>query len=281
MITNSLGWKVTCLSMALGASVEGIDLSEQLTDAAEAALIDLLAEHLVLVFPGQVLTPERHVAFGTVFGDPLIHPFLESTPDHPAILKVAKEPEDTEVFGGEYWHADITFIDPPSSVSLLYAIDIPDDPCGDTLFANQFMAYDHLSVGMQHMLDGLEAVHVYPDKAETAATRAVHPVVRTHPVSGRKGLFVNPAFVDRFVDMTAEESRPLLTQLEAHQTRPEFQGRVTWQPDQLTIWDNRAVMHYAINDYPGRRRVLQRVTVMERASAPRRQYDGHARDSST
>jgi len=261
---NTRDWSVSRLSSALGARVDGLDLAEPLTSQAESALVELLDEHLVLVFPNQRLTPERHVEVGQLFGEPYVHPFLEPIPEHEAILRVAKEPEDEEVFGGEYWHADITFRNPPSSVSLLYSIDVPDEACGDTLFANQFLAYEHLSAGMQSTLEDLEAVHVYPDLDEGPDTSAVHPVVRIHPGSGRKSLFVNAAFVDRFVGWTAAESRPLLAQIEAHQTRPEFQGRVSWDNDQLTVWDNRAVLHYAMNDYPGKRRVLQRVTVMER-----------------
>ncbi len=257
-------WVVSRLSNALGAMVIGLDLSEPLTREAEERLVELLHEHLVLVFPDQHLTPTRHVEVGQLFGDPYVHPFLHSIPEHEAILQVAKEPHDDEVFGGEYWHADITFRNPPSSVSLLYAIDIPDGPCGDTLFANQFFAYETLSPAMQVTLESLEAVHVYPDVDESEETAAVHPVVRTHPGSGKKALFVNAAFVDRFAGWTAAESRPLLEQLHAHQTRPEFQGRVRWDDHQLTVWDNRAVLHYAMNDYPGKRRILQRVTVMER-----------------
>lgn len=257
-------WTVSPLSSALGAVVGGLDLSQPVHVDDEVRLRELLDEHLVLVLPDQRLTPSRHVEIGELFGEPFVHPFLEPIPEHDAILRVAKEPEDDEVFGGEHWHADITFRDPPSAVSLLYSIDVPREPCGDTLFANQFLAYERLSAGMQSMLDGLQSVHVYPDMEESPETIAVHPVVRTHPTSGRKALFTNAAFVDRFVGWSRAESRPLLEQLEAHQTRPEFQGRVRWSNDQLTIWDNRAVLHYAMNDYPGKRRVLQRVTVMER-----------------
>jgi len=260
---SAVEWKVSPISSALGARIEGLDLAEPLTNDDDRRLVGLLDEHLVLVIPGQRLDPARHVEVGRIFGDPYVHPFLEPIPEHEAILRVAKEPDDEEVFGGEYWHADITFRNPPSSVSLLYSIDVPNEACGDTLFANQFLAYARLSEGMRSMLDALEAVHAYPGMEEAPETSAVHPVVRTHPGSGRKSLFVNAAFVDRFVGWTAAESRPLLAQLEAHQTRPEFQGRVTWENDQLTIWDNRAVLHYAMNDYPGKRRVLQRVTVME------------------
>ncbi len=153
------------MQSALGAVVEGVDLSQSLTAAAQSHLRRLLDEHLVLVFPEQQLSSARHVEIGEVFGEPYVHPFLESVAEHEAILRVAKEPEDETVFGGEFWHADITFRNPPSSVSLLYAMDVPAEPCGDTLFANQFFAFDRLSAGMQTMLEGLDAVHVYPDMA--------------------------------------------------------------------------------------------------------------------
>ncbi|MGI9605717.1 MAG: TauD/TfdA dioxygenase family protein [Acidimicrobiales bacterium] len=257
-------WSVEPLAPALGATVRGVDLAAPLDPLAEAALVELLAEHLVLRFPDQNLDPDRQVEVGTIFGEPFVHPFLEAIPDHPAILKVAKEPDDDLTFGGEFWHADITFMDPPSSASLLYSEIVPPVG-GDTLFANQFTAFETLSAGMQSMLEGLNAVHLYPDMNEGEPnTTAVHPVVRIHPVSRRKALFVNAAFTERFEGMTAAESRPFLHFLYDHQTRPEFTTRLSWTVDQLTIWDNRAVLHYAMNDHQGHRRHLRRVTVMER-----------------
>jgi taurine dioxygenase len=200
-----------------------------------------------------------------MFGTPFIHPFLDAVEAHPAILEVVKEPDDTEPFGGEHWHADITFRNPPSSVSLLYSLDVPTMG-GDTLFANQYLAYQALSSGLQRMVGDLEAVHAYPEMDENDdQASAVHPVVRIHPLTGRKALFVNPAFVTRFVDMTPAESKPLLDYLYRQSTRPEFQLRISWTVNQLVVWDNRAVIHYAMNDYPGRRRVLRRVTAMERS----------------
>ena len=252
------------LSPALGARIAGFDLASDFGEGSQRALVELLNQHLVLVFPDQELTPARHVELGEMFGTPYVHPFLDAIDDHPAILEVIKEPDDTEPFGGEYWHADITFRNPPSSVSLLYSLEVPTMG-GDTLFANQFLAYESLSPGLQRIIDQLGAVHVYPEMAESdEEASAVHPVVRVHPLTGRKALFVNPAFVTRFVDMTPTESKPLLEYLYRQGTRPEFQLRVSWTDNQLVIWDNRAVMHYAVNDYPGRRRVLQRVTSMER-----------------
>ncbi len=257
---------LTRLSPAGGVIVHGLDLGADRSTAALDVVHDLLVEHHVVVLRGQTLDATAHVEVGRRFGEPYIHPFLEAVPEHPAILQVLKTEDDVATFGGEYWHADITFEQPPSSVSLLHSFEIPELG-GDTLFANQFLAFETLSTGMQALLDGLEAVHAYPDMdVELGRTAAVHPVVRTHPVSGRRGLFVNPAFVSRFVDMTEAESVSLLSFLFEHQTRPEFRFRVSWEPRQLTIWDNRAVQHYAMNDYAGQRRRLQRVTVMENGS---------------
>ncbi len=257
-----MSWTVTRITPTLGARVEGVDLSA--TDPAELdALGDLLAEHHVLALPGQSLTPDRHIELGTHYGEPLIHPFLDAIPEHPAILEVLKEPDDRVTFGGEYWHADISFLDPPSSVSLLYSHEVPDVG-GDTLFADQFAAYDALSEPMRRFLDGLTARHVYPDMEDTPATGATHPVVRFHPRTGRRSLFVNPAFVVRIEELDPAESSAVLSFLYSHQIRPEFQARISWTPGQLVMWDNRSVQHYAMNDYPGVRRRLQRVTVMER-----------------
>lgn len=260
---QDLGWAVTPLGPALGARIEGPDLTTPIQAEEGDALEALLLEYLVLSLPGQYVGPDRQVALGRRFGEPLIHPYLEPIDGHPEILRVVKEADERATFGGEFWHADITFMNPPSSVSLLQALELP--PLGgDTLFANQFTAFETLSAGMQEMLAPLEAIHLYPGKEETdPAAVAVHPVVRTHAGSGRRALFVNAAFTTRFVGMTESESRPLLEFLFAHQTRNEFVTRVGWEPGQLTLWDNRAVLHYAMNDYDGHRRALQRVTTME------------------
>ena len=263
-IAAELGWTVEPLYPSLGARVVGPDLAADLTKAVADGLRELLYEHLVLALPGQRLSRERHVEVGTIFGDPYLHPFLEAVEGHPAILQVIKEADETHTFGGEFWHADITFSDPPAAVSLLYAHEVPPTG-GDTLFANQFMAFSHLSPGYQELLEQLTAVHLYPDMDEdTPGTTARHRVVRTHPASGHKAIYVNSAFVSRFDGMTEAESAPILDYLFAHQVRPEFCARVPWTDNQLTLWDNRAVLHYAMNDYHGRRRHLERVTVLER-----------------
>ena len=253
---------VTPISPALGARVSGIQVTD--ADDEQLALIDdLLVEHLVLAFDDQELDAAQHVQFASHFGDPYVHPFLTAVPESPAILQVLKEPDEVETFGGEYWHCDISFEQPPAAVSLLHAKEIP--PLGgDTLFANQYLAFESLSAGMQDMLRGLRAHHTYPDMSEDDEhAHAVHPVVRVHPVSGREALYVNAAFVHRFDDMTVAESKALLDHLFAHQIRPEFQARVSWHDRMLLMWDNRATLHYAMNDYTGHRRRLERVTSME------------------
>jgi len=255
-------WSATPITPALGAVVRGVDLSRPLDDEDWARIDELFARYLVLVFPGQELTPDRHVEIGRHFGEPYIHPFLTAVEGHPAILEVLKEPDDDQPFGGEHWHCDISFTDPPSNVSLLYSLEIPEIG-GDTLFANTALAYDHLSLQMQRLARGLRAHHTYPGRQEgDTGASAVHPVVWRDPTTGQRSLYANSAFVSRLDGMSRRESAPILAALFDHQTRPEFQCRVSWGPGQLVIWNNHATVHYALNDYPGVRRSLHRVTVL-------------------
>ena len=262
-MARELGWSLSPLAPSLGARVEGASFNRPVNPEEGDALEALLLEYLVLVLPAQHLEPHHHVELGRRFGEPLLHPYLTAIDGFPEILRVVKEADEAETFGGEYWHADITFMNPPSSVSLLQALELP--PLGgDTLFANQYDAFEHLSPGMQELLGALDAVHLYPGMTEDQpGAVAVHPVVRQPALTGRNALFVNPAFVIRFDGMTVEESEPLLSYLYWHQSQPELVTRVGWTDGQLTIWDNRAVLHYAMNDYTGHRRSLQRVTAME------------------
>ncbi len=254
---------VTPLSPGLGVVVTGLDLASGSDDGLRATVCELVTRHHVVALEAQHLPPDRHVEIGRWFGDPLVHPHLPAIDGHPEILRVHKEPDDEATFGGEYWHADITFLSPPASVSLLQSLVLPPVG-GDTLFANQHKAFEQLSPAFRSMLEGLNAVHVYPGRSEDEANvSAVHPVVRPHPETGRPALYVNPAFVTRFVGMTEAESRPLLEQLFAHQVQPEFTCRVRWTAGMLLLWDNRSVLHYAMNDYFGHQRTLQRVTSME------------------
>ncbi len=269
------------VSGACGAIVEGVDLSRELDNRATSDLHQALLDHCVIFFRDQQLTPERHLALGRRFGTLNVHEFVEAMPDHPEILVVAKYEGDTKNFGGG-WHSDVTYLDEPALGSILYALEVPDYG-GDTMFANQYMAYETLSPGMQRMLGGLVAIHsargVYGVDADNAYARreglsamkimrseaahreTEHPVVRTHPETGRKGLYVNRNFTVRFKDMTAEESRPLLNFLWEHAVRPEFTCRFRWEKGSIAFWDNRCVQHYALNDYHGQRRVMHRVTI--------------------
>lgn len=256
-----LGWSVELLAPNLGARVSGANLATLDADTA-TALRSLLRDHLVLAFDNQVLSADQHVAIGEIFGQPFIHPFLTAVPEHPAILDVVKEADEAATFGGEHWHADITFQQPPSSASLLHARQLP--PLGgDTLFANQHLAFSTLSTGMQDLLRGLRAVHLYPGKPEDEpGAMAIHDVIRSNPRTGSDALYVNTAFVSRFEGMTEAESAPLLEFLFAHQVRPEGTLRLSWTDAMLAVWDNGSVLHYAMNDYAGHRRELRRVTAV-------------------
>ena len=269
--------EVRPIAAALGGEVGGIDLA-QCSDEAIAEVRQALLNHLVLCFREQKLSPAQQVALGRRFGALNIHPHYRSLDGHPEILPVLKEKTDKRNIGG-VWHSDVTFLARPALGSLLYAIEVPAKG-GDTMFANQYLAYEALSPGMKRLLDGLEAVHSDAilsrpeNKARSNAERSTklkeevvevtetcHPVVRTHPETGREALFVNGAFTTRFKDMTVEESRPLLRFLFEHAVRPEFTCRIRWRKGSLVFWDNRSVQHYALNDYPGARREMHRVTV--------------------
>jgi len=263
----------------LGAEIFGVDLATALGEAAIAEIRQALLDHLVIFFHDQHLTPEQHLAFGRRFGYLNVHDFVDGMPDHPEIIEVKKEEYETgSNFGGE-WHSDVTYLEEPALGSILYAREVPHFG-GDTLFANMYLAYDALSEGMKRMLAGMTAVHsarrAYSPRSNyfsegrrsmkirrdnAAEAEVEHPVVRTHPETGRKALFVNRTFTIRFTDMTEEESAPLLNYLYRHATQPEFTCRFRWQRNAIAFWDNRCVQHYAINDYHGQRRVMHRVTV--------------------
>ena len=264
---------------ALGAEISGVDLSRSLSDREIGEIRAALLDHLVIFFADQHLTPEQQLAFGRRFGALQVHEFVEAMAGHPEILEVRKEPEETRNFGGG-WHTDVSYLEHPSLGSVLYAREVPDYG-GDTLFANQYLAYDTLSDGMKKMLDGMTAIHSArrpyglnaarahdygPSSMRFVSTRQAHaeiehPVVRTHGETGRKALYVNRTFTLRFKDMTEDESAPLLHYLCDHAVRPEFTCRFRWRPNSIAFWDNRCVQHNAINDYRGQRRVMHRVTI--------------------
>ena len=260
---------------ALGVQVGGVNLA-QLPDAATIAEIRrAFLEHLVVFFRGQDLSLEQYMAFARAMGTPVEYPFVKGLPDFPHVIEVKKLEHERSNFGG-VWHSDTAYLDEPPMGSMLLAREIPPYG-GDTLFANQYLAYELLSEGMRRMLDGLMAINTSA-KADVSKTRedriksdgreearkdyaVAHPVVRTHPETGRKALYVNVAHTARFEGMTEEESAPLLGYLFEHQVRPEFTCRFTWQAGSMAFWDNRCAQHNPVNDYHGFRRVMHRITL--------------------
>lgn len=260
---------------AIGAEVHGVDLAEEFPAETIAAIRQALLDHLVIFFRGQDLPPARFMAFARRFGTPVEYPFLNGIDGFPEIIAVTKLEHERINFGG-VWHADTTYLAQPPMATLLVAREVPPAG-GDTLFANQYLAYDALSERMRALLDGLRAVSSSA-KADVTRTRedrvrsdgtararealqAEHPVVRTHPETGRKALYVNLAHTTRFAGMTEEESAGLLDFLFRHQVRPEFTCRFRWEVGSLAFWDNRCAQHNPINDYHGYRRVMHRITL--------------------
>jgi taurine dioxygenase len=268
--------EVRPLSSAIGAEIFGVDLAEPLDEDTIREVRAALLEHVVIFFRDQKLAPQQLLALAKRFGEPAEYPFIQGLPECPLVLPIVKEPHDRANFGG-IWHSDTAYLERPALGTLLYALETPPAG-GDTMFANMYLAYEALSDGMQRLLAGLRAVNVAGKPvtlktreemhskrgtaADPEATSAVHPVVRTHPETGRKALYVNFAHTLRFEDMTEEESEPLLTYLFAHQIKPEFTCRFRWRPGSLAFWDNRASLHYPLNDYHGHRRVMHRVTLL-------------------
>ncbi|MDO9338380.1 MAG: TauD/TfdA family dioxygenase [Caulobacter sp.] len=271
------GLTVRKVAGALGAELGGVDLSRDLDDGTVAAIRAALNSHQVIFFRDQTLTPEQQLAFGRRFGPLNIHPYVTGMAAHPEVMEIIKEPSDKTNFGGG-WHSDMSFLETPSIGSILYAVETPEFG-GDTLFASQAAAYDALSEGLKRTLEGLSAVHSagreYSAKGSSAQKRAsmqvaeaeglagefVHPVVKVHPETGRKALYVNPAFTMNFEGWTRRESKPLLDFLFEHSRQEAFTCRFAWRDGSVAFWDNRQVWHYALNDYPGQRRHMRRVTV--------------------
>ena len=248
-------WDVTRLAPALGAEVRGIDLSAP-TAADIDAVKQLLNEHMVLFFPGQNLSVDAHVALGRHFGQLEGHPNLKNAfLEHPEIFELAA----TQGGVADEWHTDITFQDQPALMSILHMVKCPDVG-GDTMWTSLAAAYDDLSEPMKDMCEGLTALHDAlphnrPDKM------AIHPVVRVHPETGRKALYVNEHFTRRLVELNATESDVLLNYLTRWVQNPRFTVRYHWTEGTIGMWDNRATQHFVLNDFVGER-IIQRVTVM-------------------
>lgn len=264
------------LSAAVGAEIRGLDL-RRLDDSDFGRVRDAYAKYGVLCFRDQNLTPEDHIAFARRWGEIVVNRFFKPTDINPEIAEVAKEPDQATNIG-EQWHTDHSYDQVPAMGSILVARDLPPEG-GDTEFAGMAAAHDALSEGLKKTLSGMRAWHssrhsfgysseidwednagrlLNPEKAEQDAC---HPVLVTHPLSGRKCVYVNPEFTTHFDGWTVEESLPLLRYLYAHVTKPEFTCRVAWEPGTVTFWDNRATQHRAHNDYHGHRRLMHRITL--------------------
>lgn len=268
---------VTPISGALGAEIAGVDVGSDLDDATIADIRRALLDHQVIFFRDQDLDIRRHKAFTRRFGELFVHPDFQFGQDNPEIVFVRREPGDRQVLG-QGWHADTTMMATPPMGAILYALEVPATG-GDTLFANQYLAYDALSDGMKDMLDGLRAVHNDTRIAGPGAglnaqrasqvredddwrpTETTHPVVRAHPETGRKCLFVNRVYVHHFEGMTVAESQPLLDFLYAHAVRPEFTCRFRWRPGSIAFWDNRCTQHIAVNDVHDTARYMRRTQI--------------------
>jgi taurine dioxygenase len=264
---------------ALGASVTGIDLARVRAPEELDELRRALADHLVVFLPDQDLTLDDLERVTDLLGGRDVTPFVNPLDDRPYVIRVIKEPTDVLNFANA-WHTDLSYLAAPPAYTLLHAWDVPDHG-GDTVWSNQYSAYDTLSNGLKATLEGLRAVHsaglaygtgglldqvkdltsmaIAP--SEEAYAEHVHPVVTVHPVTGRRVLFVNPIYTVRFQGWTKDESATLLTHLYRHSINENFTCRLRWSPKTLAIWDNRCTMHNALNDYSGVRREMYRTSV--------------------
>lgn len=262
------------LTGTLGAEILGANLADPAQfDAIHAAFV----EHSVITLRGQTITPDDHIAFAQRFGTINVNRFFQALDTHPQVAVVLKEPDQKKAIG-EIWHTDHSYDAEPAMGSILHAIETPPTG-GDTVFISMSAAYEALSPRFQDFIGALSALHssrhvfgAQQDDSETAtsgrvgnsaaATQdALHPMVIRHPLSGRPGLYVNPQFTTRIDGLEEAESDAILEMLYTHCQRPEFQARVRWQPGDVTMWDNRATWHKAINDYDGHRRYMHRITV--------------------
>ncbi len=245
-------------SGALGAEISGVDLSRPLDDDVFAEIQQAFHDHLVLFFRDQTIDPADQVAFTERFGPTEPHPLgsRRGLDDHPEVMVLENRPGKFAP-RNDFWHSDISFAEKPPALSMLYAIEATEGRA-DTMFCNMYAAYEELSERLRTILDNLDAVHDAEQLVNEVPSRVqarevppgvVHPVVRTHPGSGRRALFVNPYFTSHFAGMTREESRPLLEYLYARATRHENLYRHKWRVGDVLMWDNRCAMHYAVRDY--------------------------------
>ena len=268
---------ITPLSSALGAQIDGVDLTLPLTEEQRTAIERALLEHQVIFFKNQSITPQQQARFAANFGDLHIHPIYPNVPEQPEVLVL--DTAVTDVRDNAVWHTDVTFLPTPAMGAVLSAKQLPAYG-GDTLWASGIAAFEGLSKPLQVLLDGLTATHDFTksfplerfgstpeDLARWEQTRKSnpplsHPVIRTHPVSGRKSLFVNEGFTTKINELSEAESDAILKLLFAHATRPEYTIRWRWQENDVAFWDNRVTQHYAVDDYRPNRRVMHRATIL-------------------
>lgn len=265
------------LTGACGAEVFGVDISQELSDTTVASIRKALLDYNVIFFRDQNLTPEQHRAFTLRFGEVVVNPVYKHVDGYPDIMPVVKEANDKYIIG-DTWHTDMSYMEEPPLGSLLYGRDIPDFG-GDTLFANMYLAWETLPQPLKEMIEGRNAWHSDRYLTSRIAERntgrstqlrtdgemkenlALHPMVRTHDETGRKCLYVNFPFTWAIEGLSREESLPILQLLYAHSSKPEFTCRFRWKKGSLAFWDNRCAMHYACNDYHGKRREMHRMTI--------------------
>jgi taurine dioxygenase len=265
--------EVKKLSGSIGAIISGIDLSVELTGEQVDEVRRAWLDHLVIFFRDQHLTSDQFLAFAQRVGRPMPYPLLPSIEGYPEIIEVLKLEHERVNFGG-LWHSDTSYLEEPPMATMLLARQVPPAG-GDTLFANGYLAYETLSDGLKEILDRLDGVNssALADVSKTREDRqgdapsaqyeSIHPVVRIHPETNRRSLYVSPAHTARFANLTDEESRPLLSFLFQHQVRPEFTCRFQWEVGSIALWDNRCALHNPVNDYHGYRRSLHRITLAE------------------
>ncbi len=267
--------EVRPLSRAVGAEILGINLLNPVSDAQIAEIRKIWLQHSVVFFREQPLEPAAFLAFAKRFGEIIEYPFVKGLPDFPLIVPVLKLPHEKHNFGG-VWHTDTTYLQEPPMATMLIARELPPVG-GDTLFASNYAAFEGLSPALQDTLRTLKGVnssakaavtHSREDRVADSATdkgrselNSEHPVVRTHPETGREALYVNPGHTLRFAGWTEEESAALLNYLFEQQVKPEYTCRFVWRPGSIALWDNRCVLHNPINDYHGYKRLLHRITL--------------------
>ncbi len=283
-LSTDLSYKrivVKPIAGALGAEIEGVDIAKGVDAETQDEIYRAWLENNLIFFRGQSISPAQQVAFARRFGEIHLHLFNKAMDDYPEITELLKTP-DMESNAGGRWHSDQMYTPVPAKATMLYSREIPEGR-GDTMFSNMYLAYETLSEGMKASLQGLKAIHngdsrnhpsgktrmervqegtihmpqINPGEAQTIST---HPVIRTHPETGRKLLYIG-GHTEKFDGWTEEESTPLLDYLKAHATRPEFTCRFHWTENAMAFWDNRCCQHFAINDYNGYQRRMHKIMI--------------------